>query len=95
MSFGSLTDVSRPQQTERRELTEFRRRFLDDVIHNPGISSPVVVLVKSKQRRLVAEQAKIEDRWGKFTEAGTKVDSSQSRYLEKEAIGCPVTSPTI
>lgn len=44
------------------------------VIDILGLIIPVMALVKLEKLKLAAQQAKIDDRWRKFVEAGTKMD---------------------
>lgn len=58
---------------------EFLRQFSDAVIDNSGLITPVAVLVRSKQRKIAAEQAKIGDRCRRLVEVEIKADPAQFR----------------
>lgn len=69
---------------------EFMRRVSDTVIDNLGFIAPLAALVKWKQRKLVTEQAKIEDEFRQIVEAGTKMDS-RSVQVPSETSNRPPT----
>lgn len=61
------------------------RQILDAVVDNPGFITSVVAFVRTKQRKLAAEQAKVDGRCRQFEEAGIKEDTRSASVVSEES----------